>query len=57
MIARGDLAVEIGFARMAKMQEEILWIGEAAQWPELVELGQAGAALPAIPMYPTNPGH
>ena len=33
MIARGDLAVEIGFARVAEMQEEILWIGEAAQVP------------------------
>lgn len=33
MIARGDLAVEIGFARLAEMQEEMLWIGEAAQVP------------------------
>lgn len=33
MIARGDLAVEIGFARLAEMQEEILWLGEAAQIP------------------------
>jgi pyruvate kinase len=33
MIARGDLAVEIGFARLAEMQEEILWICEAAQVP------------------------
>jgi len=33
MIARGDLAVEIGFARVAEMQEEILWLGEAAQVP------------------------
>lgn len=33
MIARGDLAVEIGFARLAEMQEEILWIGEAARVP------------------------
>lgn len=33
MIARGDLAVQIGFGRMAEMQEEILWIGEAAQVP------------------------
>lgn len=33
MIARGDLAVEIGFARLAEMQEEILWICEAAQIP------------------------
>ena len=30
MIAVGDLAIEIGFARTAEMQEEILWIGEAA---------------------------
>lgn len=33
MIARGDLAVEIGFVRLAEMQEEILWIGEAAHVP------------------------
>lgn len=33
MIARGDLAVEIGFARLAEIQEEILWIGEAAHIP------------------------
>ena len=33
MIARGDLANEIGFERLAEMQEEILWIAEAAQVP------------------------
>ena len=33
MIARGDLAVEIGFARTAEIQEEILWLGEAADVP------------------------
>jgi pyruvate kinase len=33
MIARGDLSVEIGFARTAEMQEEILWLGEAASVP------------------------
>jgi len=33
MIARGDLAVEIGFGRVAEMQEEMLWLGEAAQVP------------------------
>lgn len=33
MIARGDLAIEIGFGRLAEMQEEILWIAEAAQVP------------------------
>ena len=33
MIARGDLAVESGFERMAEVQEEILWICEAAHCP------------------------
>ncbi len=33
MIARGDLAVEIGFERMAEMQEELLWVCEAAHVP------------------------
>jgi len=33
MIARGDLAVEIGFERLAEIQEEILWICEAAHTP------------------------
>lgn len=33
MIARGDLAVEIGFARLAEIQEEILWLCEAAHVP------------------------
>ena len=35
MIARGDLAVECGFDRMAEVQEEILWICEAAHTPVL----------------------
>ena len=33
MIARGDLAVEIGYRRLAEMQEEILWLCEAASIP------------------------
>jgi pyruvate kinase len=33
MIARGDLAVECGFERLAEVQEEILWICEAAHTP------------------------
>jgi pyruvate kinase len=33
MIARGDLAVEIGWPRMAEIQEEILWLAEAAHVP------------------------
>ncbi|MBX7242611.1 MAG: pyruvate kinase [Bacteroidia bacterium] len=33
MIARGDLAVEIGFERLSEIQEEILWICEAAHIP------------------------
>jgi pyruvate kinase len=33
MIARGDLAVEIGFERLAEMQEEMLWLCEATHVP------------------------
>lgn len=33
MIARGDLAVEIGYARLAEIQEEIMWLCEAAHVP------------------------
>ena len=33
MIARGDLAVECGFERMSEIQEEILWVCEAAHVP------------------------
>lgn len=33
MIARGDLAVEAGFERMAEVQEEIMWLCEAAHMP------------------------
>ncbi|MFW3384731.1 UNVERIFIED_CONTAM: pyruvate kinase [Kocuria sp. CPCC 205274] len=33
MIARGDLAVEAGFERMAEVQEEILWLCEAGHVP------------------------
>ena len=33
MIARGDLAIECGYQRLAEVQEEILWICEAAHMP------------------------
>jgi pyruvate kinase len=33
MIARGDLAVEIGYQRLTEIQEEILWLCEAAHVP------------------------
>jgi len=33
MIARGDLAIELGYERLAEIQEEILWISEAAHVP------------------------
>jgi pyruvate kinase len=33
MIARGDLAIECGYERMAEVQEEMLWIAEAAHMP------------------------
>lgn len=35
MIARGDLAVETGFERLAEVQEEILWLCEAAHVPSI----------------------
>ncbi|QGM96755.1 pyruvate kinase [Methylocystis parvus] len=35
MIARGDLAVEVGFARLSEMQEEVLWLCEAAHTPAI----------------------
>ena len=33
MIARGDLAVNIGYRRLAEIQEEILWLCESAHIP------------------------
>jgi pyruvate kinase len=33
MIARGDLGVEVGFQRLAELQEELLWLAEAAHTP------------------------
>ena len=35
MIARGDLAVECGYERLAEAQEEILWMCEAAHCPTI----------------------
>jgi pyruvate kinase len=35
MIARGDLAVEVGFERLAELQEEILWLCEACHVPSI----------------------
>lgn len=33
MITRGDLAIAIGYQRMAEIQEEILWLCEATHIP------------------------
>lgn len=33
MVARGDLAAEVGFERLAEVQEEILWLCEASHVP------------------------
>ena len=33
MVARGDLAIECGFERLVEVQEEILWMCEAAHIP------------------------
>ncbi|MBK6636975.1 MAG: pyruvate kinase [Rhodocyclaceae bacterium] len=51
MIARGDLAVECGFERLAEIQEEILWAAEAAHmpviWATQVLETQAKTGLPS----------
>ncbi|MGD0718859.1 MAG: pyruvate kinase [Thermoplasmata archaeon] len=51
MIARGDLAVEVGFERLAEVQEEILWLCEAAHipaiWATQVLEGLAKSGLPS----------
>ena len=53
MIARGDLAVECGYERTGELQEEIMWIAEAAHVPviwatqvleNLAKKGQASRA-------------
>lgn len=33
MVALGDLGVELGFERMAEVQEQLLWLCEAAHMP------------------------
>lgn len=53
MVARGDLAAEIGYERLAEVQEEVLWLCEAAHVPvvwatqvleSLAKKGQASRA-------------
>jgi len=50
MIARGDLAVEVGYERLAEVQEEILWLCEAAHlpvvWATEVLAGLAKSGIP-----------
>jgi pyruvate kinase len=50
MIARGDLAIECGFGRLAEVQEQILWVCEAAHvpviWATQVLEGMAKSGLP-----------
>jgi pyruvate kinase len=50
MVARGDLAVEVGYDRLAEIQEEILWIAEAAHvpviWATQVLDGMARKGIP-----------
>jgi pyruvate kinase len=51
MIARGDLGVEVGFERMVEVQEEILWLCEAAHvpviWATQVLENEAKTGLPS----------
>ena len=50
MVARGDLAVEVGYDRLAEVQEEILWLCEAAHvpviWATQVLEGMARKGVP-----------
>jgi pyruvate kinase len=50
MIARGDLAVELSFEKLAEMQEELLWFGEACHltviWATQVLDSVAHSGLP-----------
>ncbi|CAI5985550.1 unnamed protein product, partial [Closterium sp. NIES-64] len=51
MIARGDMAVECGWERLAEVQEEVLWLCEAAHvptiWATQVLEGLAKTGLPS----------
>ncbi|CAI7777323.1 unnamed protein product [Closterium sp. NIES-54] len=51
MIARGDMAVECGWERLAEVQEEVLWLCEAAHvptiWATQVRAPAASAAASA----------
>jgi pyruvate kinase len=51
MIARGDLAIECGWVRLAELQEEIMWFCEAAHipviWATQVLEGLAKSGLPS----------
>ncbi|MGI9544421.1 MAG: pyruvate kinase [Cyclobacteriaceae bacterium] len=51
MIARGDLAIECGWERLAEIQEEILWLCEAAHipviWATQVLEGKTKVGLPS----------
>jgi len=51
MLARGDLAVECGFERLSEVQEEIMWLCQAAHlpviWATQVLEGLAKTGLPS----------
>lgn len=53
MVARGDLAVELGFERLSEVQEEILWLCEAAHvpvvWATQILDTMARSGLPSRP--------
>ena len=51
MIARGDLAVECGWAQLAELQKEIIWLCDAARvpviWATQVLENEAKKGLPS----------
>jgi pyruvate kinase len=52
MVARGDLGVEVGFERLSEVQEEVLWLCEAAHvpviWATQVLESLAKSGLPSL---------
>ena len=54
MIARGDLAVEAGYERMAELQEETLWVCEAAHLPVIWAPGARAAGQDRLPVAGRN---
>ncbi len=52
MVARGDMAMELGYARLSEAQEDLLWLCEASL--DAHDLGDPGARQPEQNGIPTR---